>query len=258
MTTKKTGDVIISVRDLQKDFLGGKLKALRGITTDIRSGEVVVVIGPSGSGKSTFLRCLNLMELPTGGTVTFEGTDITDPSVNINVHRQKIGMVFQQFNLFPQYTVLRNVTLAPSLLKRGTPEAIEENAVRILTGLGLEEKLESYPGQLSGGQQQRVAIARALALDPQILCFDEPTSALDPALTGEVVKVVKKLKEASSTMLIVTHDMEFAHAVADRVVFMADGRVEESADVEEFFSSPKSEKAKLFLSMGPGTASEEY
>ncbi|MCQ2427311.1 MAG: amino acid ABC transporter ATP-binding protein [Clostridia bacterium] len=254
---------MLEVKGLCKSF--GDLHVLKNIDLSMDQGEVLAIIGASGGGKTTLLRCINFLETPDSGSMTVGGETVSFPSADdkaqaaaIKSIRLKIGMGFQQFNLFPQYTVLRNVTLAPSLLKRGTPEAIEENAVRILTGLGLGEKLESYPGQLSGGQQQRVAIARALALDPQILCFDEPTSALDPALTGEVVKVVKKLKEASSTMLIVTHDMEFAHAVADRVVFMADGRVEESADVEEFFSSPKSEKAKLFLSMGPGTASEEY
>ena len=248
MTTKKTGDVIISVRDLQKDFLGGKLKALRGITTDIRRGEVVVVIGPSGSGKSTFLRCLNLMELPTGGTVTFEGTDITDPSVNINVHRQKIGMVFQHFNLFPHMTVLRNMTIAPIKLLHMNEAAAVEKAMKLLEIVGLKDRANSYPNQLSGGQKQRVAIVRALCMEPDVMLFDEPTSALDPEMVGEVLEVMKNLAKSGMTMVVVTHEMGFAREVGDRVLFVDGGKIVEEGTPDEIFNHAQNKRTQDFLS----------
>ncbi len=248
MTIKKTGDVIISVRDLQKDFLGGKLKALRGITTDIRRGEVVVVIGPSGSGKSTFLRCLNLMELPTGGTVTFEGTDITDPSVNINVHRQKIGMVFQHFNLFPHMTVLRNMTIAPIKLLHMSEAAAVEKAMKLLEIVGLKDRANSYPNQLSGGQKQRVAIVRALCMEPDVMLFDEPTSALDPEMVGEVLEVMKNLAKSGMTMVVVTHEMGFAREVGDRVLFVDGGKIVEEGTPDEIFNHAQNKRTQDFLS----------
>ena len=248
-------EVLIQVKDLKKYF--GNNKVLDGITTDIRRGEVVAIIGPSGSGKSTFLRSLNLLEVPTGGQIFFEGVDITSKSVDIDKHRQKIGMVFQQFNLFPQYTALENVTLAERLLAQETPEfkkdkkailtRIDEHGKELLDRMGLAERMNHYPHQLSGGQQQRVAIARALALKPDILCFDEPTSALDPELTGEVLKVIRSLAQQNTTMIIVTHEMAFARDVADQVIFMDGGVIVEHGDPHEVIDHPKEERTRQFL-----------
>ena len=248
-------NVLIQVKDLKKAF--GTNQVLDGITTDICQGEVVAIIGPSGSGKSTFLRSLNLLEVPTGGQILFEGTDITDPKVDINRHRQKIGMVFQQFNLFPQYTALENVTLAERLLAQETAEfkkdkkailtRIDEHGKELLDRMGLAERMNHYPHQLSGGQQQRVAIARALALKPDILCFDEPTSALDPELTGEVLKVIRSLAQQNTTMIIVTHEMAFARDVADQVIFMDGGVIVEHGDPHEVIDHPKEERTRQFL-----------
>ncbi|MBR2054612.1 MAG: amino acid ABC transporter ATP-binding protein, partial [Clostridia bacterium] len=206
---------MISVESLQKHFDEGKLKALQGVSADIKKGEVVVVIGPSGSGKSTFLRCLNLLETPTSGTITFEGVNITDPKVNINLHRQKMGMVFQHFNLFPHMTILKNMTLAPMKLLKKTKAEAEEKAMTLLKRVGLHDRANAYPSQLSGGQKQRIAIVRALCMEPQVMLFDEPTSALDPEMVGEVLDVMKQLAEEGMTMVVVTHEMGFAREVAD-------------------------------------------
>lgn len=244
MNTK--GEVLIQVQNLQKSFDGNVV--LDGISTEIHKGEVVAIIGPSGSGKSTFLRSLNLMEEPTGGKILFENVDITDPKVDINRHRQKIGMVFQQFNLFPHLTILENITLAPVMLKKMTKDQAKEKAMELLKRVGLEEKAEAYPVQLSGGQKQRVAIARALAMNPEIMLFDEPTSALDPEMVGEVLDVMKDLAESGMTMVIVTHEMGFAREVASRVIFMDQGIIMENGTPEEVFTNPKNERTKLFLS----------
>ncbi len=242
-----TTDIIISVRDLEKHFDGGNLKALRGVSADIKRGEVVVVIGPSGSGKSTFLRCLNLLEEPTCGTVTVEGVDITDPKVNINKHREKMGMVFQHFNLFPHMTILKNMTLAPrKLLKKSKVEA-EEKAMGLLTRVGLADRAGAYPSQLSGGQKQRIAIVRALCMEPQVMLFDEPTSALDPEMVGEVLDVMKQLAHEGMTMVVVTHEMGFAREVADRVIFMDEGQIIEEGTPEEIFNNPKQPRTQDFL-----------
>ena len=238
--------VIIRVSGLKKSF--GSLDVLKGIDTEIKKGEVVVVIGPSGSGKSTFLRCLNRLEEPTGGTIEFNGVNITDKKVNINKHREKMGMVFQQFNLFNNHTILNNITLAPvSLGLMGKKEA-EEKAFELLKKVGLVEKANSYPSQLSGGQKQRVAIVRALAMNPEVMLFDEPTSALDPEMVGEVLSVMKELAESGMTMVVVTHEMGFAKEVASRVVFMDEGIIMEENAPDEFFSNPKNPRLKEFLS----------
>lgn len=244
MTTN--GDVLIRVENLQKAF--GDFHALNGITEEIRKGEVVVIIGPSGSGKSTFLRSLNLLEVPTGGHIYFEGVDITDAKVDIDKHRQKMGMVFQHFNLFPHKTILENITLAPiKLLKKDKAEA-EKEARELLKRVGLEEKADSYPSQLSGGQKQRIAIVRSLAMNPDVMLFDEPTSALDPEMVGEVLELMKQLAQEGMTMVVVTHEMGFAREVADRVMFVDEGRVKEQGTPEEFFANPKDERLKEFLS----------
>ncbi|MBE6781889.1 MAG: amino acid ABC transporter ATP-binding protein [Ruminococcaceae bacterium] len=214
---------------------------------EIKKGEVVVVIGPSGSGKSTFLRCLNRLEEPTGGHILFDGADITDPKCNINIHRQKMGMVFQQFNLFPHMTVLRNLTIAPMKLLGVSKEDAETKALELLKTVGLEEKATAYPNQLSGGQKQRVAIVRALAMNPDVMLFDEPTSALDPEMVGEVLEVMKGLAKEGMTMVVVTHEMGFAREVADRVVFMADGVIAEEGTPEQIFQNPQNPRTKQFL-----------
>ena len=241
-------NVIIRAQEVQKYFKGGEIKALDGISADIRKGEVVVVIGPSGSGKSTFLRCLNLLEMPTGGSILFNGVDITDKKVNINVHRQKMGMVFQHFNLFPHMTILQNMTLAPiNLLKKSKAEA-EEKAMALLERVGLADRANAYPSQLSGGQKQRIAIVRALCMEPEVMLFDEPTSALDPEMVGEVLEVMKDLAREGMTMVVVTHEMGFAREVGSRVLFMDGGKLVEENTPEEFFANPRNERTKLFLS----------
>ena len=240
-------DVLIKTERLEKHFKGGEIKALDGIDIQVIRGEVVVIIGPSGSGKSTLLRCLNLLEAPTGGTVTFEGVDITDPKVNINVHRQKMGMVFQHFNLFPHMTVLKNMTIAPiKLLGKSQSEAAKK-AMSLLERVGLQDRAEAYPSQLSGGQKQRIAIVRALCMDPDVMLFDEPTSALDPEMVGEVLDVMKQLALEGMTMIVVTHEMGFAREVGTRVIFMDEGKIVEENSPEELFSSPKSERLQSFL-----------
>ena len=236
---------MISVKGLKKSF--GDHEVLAGIDEHIKKGEVVVVIGPSGSGKSTFLRCLNLLEQPSDGQIFFEGTDITDPQNDINRLRQKMGMVFQQFNLFPHKTVKENIMLAPVKLKLMTKAEAEEKAVALLERVGLPEKADAYPGQLSGGQQQRVAIARALAMNPAVMLFDEPTSALDPEMVGEVLEIMKELAKDGMTMVVVTHEMGFAREVADRVLFMSDGIIAESGSPDVIFTNPTQERTQAFL-----------
>ena len=242
----QNGEVIIDINDLSKAF--GDLKVLTNISTQIRKGDVVCVIGPSGSGKSTFLRCMNLLETPTGGHIYFEGTDITDPKTNIDKLRQKMGMVFQQFNLFPHMTMLDNMTLAPMKLLGRPKDEAETEALKLLERVGLKEKASAYPGQLSGGQKQRVAIVRALAMHPDVMLFDEPTSALDPEMVGEVLNVMRQLAEEHMTMVVVTHEMGFAREVATRVMFMEGGNFIEENEPKEFFEHPKSERLKAFLS----------
>ena len=244
--SENNGKVLIQVQNLQKAF--GEVKVLDGITTDIRQGEVVVVIGPSGSGKSTFLRSLNLLEQPTGGKILVEGTDITDPKVDINRHRQKIGMVFQQFNLFPHKTVKENIMLAPVTLKLMTQEEASKKADELLERVGLPDKADTYPDMLSGGQKQRIAIARALAMNPDVMLFDEPTSALDPEMVGEVLELMKELAKSGMTMVVVTHEMGFAREVATRVVFIDGGEIQEENAPEEFFANPKNPRLREFLS----------
>ena len=236
---------LIKVEDLQKSF--GKIEVLKGVNTEIKKGEVIVVIGPSGSGKSTFLRCLNRLEEPTGGNIYLDGVNITDKKVNINRHRQKMGMVFQQFNLFPHMTVLKNMTAAPMKLLKVPKVEAEQKAMELLRRVGLEEKAEAYPSQLSGGQKQRVAIVRALAMNPDVMLFDEPTSALDPEMVGEVLEVMKELAKEGMTMVVVTHEMGFAREVADRVIFIDEGIIMEEAAPEEFFGNPKCDRLKDFL-----------
>ena len=239
-------EVLIQVQDLKKAF--GKLEVLRGISTEIKKGEVVVVIGPSGSGKSTFLRSLNLLEVPTGGTVLFEGTDITDPKTDIDVHRQKIGMVFQHFHLFPHKTILENIMLAPVTLKKMSKEEAEKKALELLERVGLADRAGAYPIQLSGGQKQRVAIVRALAMEPEVMLFDEPTSALDPEMVGEVLDVMKELAKEGMTMVVVTHEMGFAREVGNRVLFMADGKLLVDGTPTEIFDNPTNPRLQEFLS----------
>ena len=236
---------MIEVVNLEKSF--GENKVLKGITETIATGEVVSVIGPSGSGKSTFLRCLNLLEMPTGGKIVVDDEEITAKNTDINKMREKIGMVFQRFNLFPHKTVLENITLAPVHVKKIPLEDAKKRAMELLSQVGLANKADSYPQELSGGQQQRVAIARALAMDPEIMLFDEPTSALDPELTGEVLKTIKQLADDHMTMIIVTHEMNFAREVSDRVIFMADGVIQEEGTPEQIFSHPQNERTKAFL-----------
>ena len=240
-------NVIIRAEGVKKHFKGGKIKALDGVSADIRKGEVVVVIGPSGSGKSTFLRCLNLLEVPTDGRILLNGVDITDRKVDINLHRQKMGMVFQHFNLFPHKTILENMTLAPIHLLKKSKEEAEAKAMQLLQRVGLADRADAYPSQLSGGQKQRIAIVRALAMEPEVMLFDEPTSALDPEMVGEVLEVMKELAKAGMTMVCVTHEMGFAKEVGDRVIFMADGKIVEEGTPEEIFTAPKHPRLQDFL-----------
>ena len=243
MTTNET---LIKVEKLEKAF--GEIKVLKGIDTEIKKGEVVVIIGPSGSGKSTFLRCLNLLEEPTGGHIFFDNTDITDPNVNINVHRQKMGMVFQHFNLFPHMTVLKNMTISPIKVLGIPKEEAENRAMKLLERVGLADRANAYPSQLSGGQKQRVAIVSALCMQPEVMLFDEPTSALDPEMVGEVLEVMKQLAKEGMTMAVVTHEMGFAREVADRVMFIDEGIIMEEGTPDEVFNNPKSPRLKDFLS----------
>ncbi len=244
MTTEK--EVLIKVENLQKSF--GGLDVLCGIDIDINRGDVVVVVGPSGSGKSTFLRCLNRLEESTGGSIIFNGEDITSPKVNINKHREKMGMVFQQFNLFPHMTIMRNLTIGPMKLLGKSKEEAEKKAQELLDRVGLGDRAESYPNQLSGGQKQRVAIVRALCMEPEVMLFDEPTSALDPEMVGEVLEVMRELARDGMTMVCVTHEMGFAREVANRVIFIDEGVIAEEAAPAEFFANPKSARLKEFLS----------
>ena len=243
-----SNEVLLDVQGLQKAY--GSNQVLNGITTQIRRGEVVAIIGPSGCGKSTFLRSLNLLEEPTGGKILFEGTDITDPKVDINRHRQKIGMVFQQFNLFPHKTVKENIMLAPVTLKvKGvSKEDAEKKALELLKRVGLPDKADSYPDMLSGGQKQRIAIARSLAMNPDVMLFDEPTSALDPEMVGEVLELMKELAKSGMTMVVVTHEMGFAREVATRVLFIDEGKIQEENSPKEFFANPKNKRLREFLS----------
>ena len=240
-------DVIIHVEDLKKHYNNGAVKALDGVSLDINKGDVVAIIGPSGSGKSTFLRSLNLLEEPSEGRIFFNGVDITDSKVNINIHRQKMGMVFQQFNLFPHMTVLKNMTLAPMKLLKIPKAEAEATALQYLERVGLGDRADAYPAQLSGGQKQRVAIMRALCMQPEVMLFDEPTSALDPEMVGEVLDVMKELAEGGMTMAVVTHEMGFAREVANRVVFMESGVIVEEGSPEEIFGNPSSDRLKSFL-----------
>jgi len=244
--TTDNSNVLIKVDNLCKSF--DDVEVLKGINAEIDKGDVMVVIGASGSGKSTFLRCLNLLEEPTSGSIYFEGTDITDASVDINVHRQKMGMVFQQFNLFPHMTVLRNMTLGPTRLLRQSREEAEANAMKLLERVGLADRANAYPSQLSGGQKQRIAIVRALAMNPDVMLFDEPTSALDPEMVGEVLEVMKQLARDGMTMVVVTHEMGFAREVGTKIVFVDEGVIVEQNAPEEFFSNPKSPRLREFLS----------
>jgi polar amino acid transport system ATP-binding protein len=236
---------VIKVNDLKKNFRG--VQVLKGITTEIRKGDVLCVIGPSGSGKSTFLRCLNLLEKPTGGTIIFDGTDLTDKKTDLNLHRQKMGMVFQQFNLFPNMTVLKNLTCAPVMLKKMTPAQAEAKAMELLERVGLADRANSYPNQLSGGQKQRVAIVRALCMEPDVMLFDAPTSALDPEMVGEVLDVMKQLAKQGMTMVVVTHEMGFAREVSNRVIFLDDGYIAEEGTPQEIFGAPQCERLQSFL-----------
>ena len=236
---------MIKVNNLQKDFRN--VQVLKGITTQICKGDVLCVIGPSGSGKSTFLRCLNLLETPSGGSVIFDGTDLTDKKIDLDLHRQKMGMVFQQFNLFPHMTVLDNMTCAPVMLKKMTKEQAEAKALELLERVGLADRANAYPSQLSGGQKQRVAIVRALCMEPDVMLFDEPTSALDPEMVGEVLDVMKQLAQQGMTMVVVTHEMGFAREVATRVMFLDGGVIAEEGTPDEVFNHPKSERLQSFL-----------
>ncbi len=236
---------LIQVKDLEKHF--DELHALNGVSVDINKGDVVFVVGPSGSGKSTFLRCLNRLEEPTAGEILFEGVNITDKMTDINLHRQKMGMVFQQFNLFPHMTIMKNLTLGPMKLQGKSKEEAEAEAMRLLERVGLADRADAYPNQLSGGQKQRIAIVRALCMKPDVMLFDEPTSALDPEMVGEVLAVMRDLAKEKMTMVVVTHEMAFAKEVASRVIFMADGKIVEEAAPAEFFENPKTERLQNFL-----------
>ena len=242
-----SANCIIQAKEVCKYFKGDEIKALDGVSLDIERGEVVVVIGPSGSGKSTFLRCLNLLEVPTDGQILFNGVDITDKNVDINIHRQKMGMVFQHFNLFPHMTLLQNLTLGPIKLLKKTKAEAEEKAMALLERVGLADRADAYPSQLSGGQKQRVAIVRALAMEPEVMLFDEPTSALDPEMVGEVLDVMKELAREGMTMVVVTHEMGFAREVGSRVVFMDQGKLVEQGSPAEIFEAPKNPRLQDFL-----------
>ena len=242
-----SSEVLISVRNLVKEYNDGKVKALDDCSMDVKRGEVVAIIGPSGSGKSTMLRSLNLLEEPTSGEIYFNGVNLFDKSVDINLHRQKMGMVFQHFNLFPHMTVKKNITLAPVHLKLKTPAEADEMAMTLLARIGLEDKANEYPAMLSGGQKQRIAIVRALAMEPEVMLFDEPTSALDPEMVGEVLDVMKELAQQGMTMVVVTHEMGFAREVGDRVLFMADGKILEEGTPDRIFDAPENPRLKDFL-----------
>ncbi len=241
-------NVLINVTDLKKHYIDGTVRALDGVNLEIDQGEVVVIVGPSGSGKSTLLRSLNLLEIPTSGSIIFDGEDLTNPKLNINKHRQKMGMVFQHFNLFPNMTVLRNLTIAPMKLLGKSKEEAEAKAMELLGKVGLADRADAYPSQLSGGQKQRVAIVRALCMDPEVMLFDEPTSALDPEMVGEVLQVMKALANDGMTMVVVTHEMGFAREVASRVIFMDGGVIYEENTPEEFFNNPQNPRLQDFLS----------
>ena len=245
MSDNTVKQVLISVDNLSKHF--DDLHALNGVSIDIYKGDVVFVVGPSGSGKSTFLRCLNRLEEPTGGKIIFEGIDITDKKTDINVHRERMGMVFQQFNLFPHMTVLKNLILGPVKLQHKSKEEATKEAMALLERVGLADRANAYPNQLSGGQKQRIAIVRALCMTPDVMLFDEPTSALDPEMVGEVLEVMRELAKDNMTMIVVTHEIAFAKEIANRVIFMADGQIEEEGNAKDFFDNPKSERLKQFL-----------
>ena len=240
------GETILTVKNLSKSF--GELEVLKDINMEIEEGEVISVIGPSGSGKSTFLRCINLLETPNSGTITYEGQVVNEPAYDKRKLHQEVGMVFQKFNLFPHKTVLENIMLAPTKLKRGTKEELKAQALELLDKVGLKSKADEFPGNLSGGQQQRVAIARALAMKPRVLLFDEPTSALDPELVGEVLKVMQDLAEEGMTMVVVTHEMGFAREVSNHLIFMEGGYIVEEGDPKDIFANPKNARTKKFLS----------
>ena len=241
-----TGDVLFEIKDLRKSF--GELEVLKGINTTIRKGEVVVVIGPSGSGKSTFIRCLNLLEMPTGGQIVFEGENITGKGYAAHRHREKVGMVFQQFNLFNNLTVLENITVSQKKVKKTDPKTAEEKARSLLRRVGLEDKADAYPSQLSGGQKQRIAIVRAMVMEPDVMLFDEPTSALDPEMVGEVLSVIQDLAKEGVTMVVVTHEMSFARKVGTRILFMDGGVIAEEGTPQQIFDSPQNDRTKDFLS----------
>lgn len=240
-------ETLIQVQNLTKTF-GGSVHALNGVSTDIKKGEVVCVIGPSGSGKSTFLRCLNRLEDPTDGRIIFAGEDLMDPKTDIDMHRQKMGMVFQHFNLFPHMSILKNMTIAPMKLQKRSKDEAEGQAMKLLERVGLADRANAYPSQLSGGQKQRIAIVRALCMNPEVMLFDEPTSALDPEMVGEVLNVMRDLAKEHMTMVVVTHEMGFAREVSDRVIFMAEGKIVEEGTPEEIFTAPKTERLQSFLS----------
>ena len=246
MKSINSGEKVIEVRGLNKNF--GENAVLRGINADIYKGDVICVIGASGSGKSTFLRCLNRLEEPSSGSIIFNGTELMDKNVDLNLHRQKMGMVFQQFNLFPHLTILKNLTIAPMMLLKLSAEEAKKRAIDLLQKVGLADRAEDYPDRLSGGQKQRVAIARALCMEPEVMLFDEPTSALDPEMVGEVLDLIKKLAESGMTMVVVTHEMNFAREVANRVIFLDDGLIAEEGSPDEIFGAPKTERLQTFLS----------
>lgn len=246
MKSINSGEKVIEVRGLNKNF--GENAVLRGVDADIYKGDVICVIGASGSGKSTFLRCLNRLEEPSSGSIIFNGTELMDKNVDLNLHRQKMGMVFQQFNLFPHLTILKNLTIAPMMLLKLSAEEAKKRAIDLLQKVGLADRAEDYPDRLSGGQKQRVAIARALCMEPEVMLFDEPTSALDPEMVGEVLDLIKKLAESGMTMVVVTHEMNFAREVANRVIFLDDGLIAEEGSPEEIFGAPKTERLQTFLS----------